>query len=67
MNRRSFVKSLALLYSAGQLVESSVLSETYQIDNEFHGVYEMVGQDGNPVNATRAESGKPRITMAARC
>jgi mannobiose 2-epimerase len=22
----------------------------YQIDNEFHGVYEMIGPDGNPVN-----------------
>jgi mannobiose 2-epimerase len=22
----------------------------YQIDGEFHGVYEMVGSDGNPVN-----------------
>jgi cellobiose epimerase len=34
--------------------------KNYQIDNEFHGVYEMVGPDGNPVNAN-----KGRIRKAA--
>ena len=34
--------------------------KNYQIDNEFHGVYEMVGADGNPVNAN-----KGRIWKAA--
>ncbi len=32
----------------------------YQIDNEFHGVYEMVGPDGDPVDAN-----KGRIWKAA--
>jgi mannobiose 2-epimerase len=26
---------------------------TYQIDGEIHGVYEMVGPDGNPVDPNR--------------
>lgn len=34
--------------------------KTYQIDSEFHGVYEMVGPDGNPVNLD-----KGRIWKAA--
>ena len=34
--------------------------KNYQIDNEFHGVYETVGPDGNPVNAN-----KGRIWKAA--
>jgi len=34
--------------------------KTYQIDSEFHGVYEMVGADGNPVNPD-----KGRIWKAA--
>lgn len=34
--------------------------ENYQIDSEFHGVYEMVGPDGSPVNPN-----KGRIWKAA--
>ena len=34
--------------------------KTYQIDSEFHGIYEMVGPDGNPVNPS-----KGRIWKAA--
>jgi mannobiose 2-epimerase len=34
--------------------------KNYQIDNEFHGVYERVGPDGSPVNAN-----KGRIWKAA--
>jgi cellobiose epimerase len=34
--------------------------KTYQIDSEFHGVYEMVGPEGNPVNPD-----KGRIWKAA--
>ena len=34
--------------------------KTYQIDSEFHGVYEMVGPDGTPVNPN-----KGRIWKAA--
>ena len=26
--------------------------KTYQIDSEFHGVYEMIGPDGIPTNST---------------
>jgi mannobiose 2-epimerase len=28
---------------------------TYQIDSEFHGVNEMVGLDGNPVNPDKGQ------------
>jgi hypothetical protein len=53
MNRRAFFKSIALLAFA-------TIVPYGQIDNEFHGVYEMVGADGNPVNAN-----KGRIWKAA--
>jgi mannobiose 2-epimerase len=29
--------------------------QTYQIDSDFHGVYEMVGPDGNPVNPDKGQ------------
>jgi mannobiose 2-epimerase len=29
--------------------------KAYQIDSEYHGVYEMVGPDGNPVNLDKGQ------------
>jgi len=43
---------------------------TYPIDSEFHGVYEMVAPDGNPVNPdirTNLEGGLPRRPGADEC
>jgi hypothetical protein len=41
--------------------------KNYRMDNEFHGAYEMVGPDGNPVNANKDASGRRLITRAEPC